>query len=46
MKKLTLNVEALGVESFDASLEAGFLVDVEMTRPQVCDPFTEGPRCP
>jgi hypothetical protein len=46
MKKLTLNVEALRVESFGASLEAEFFGDVEMTRPHVCDPFTEGPRCP
>jgi hypothetical protein len=46
MKKMTLNVEALGVESFNASPEAEFLGDVAMTRPQVCDPFTMGPHCP
>ena len=47
MKKLTLNVEALRVESFDASQEAEFLGDVEMTRPALCDNFTiMGPRCP
>ena len=48
MKKMTLNVEALRVESFDASSEAEFLDDaVEMTRPALCDNFTiMGPRCP
>lgn len=45
MKKLTMNVETLRVESFDASPEAGFLV-AEMTRPALCDNFTiMGPRC-
>ena len=47
MKKMTLNVEALRVESFDASPEAEFLSDAEMTRPALCDNFTIiGPRCP
>ena len=48
MKKLTLNLETLRVESFDASLEAGFLgAAAEMTRPALCDNFTiMGPRCP
>ena len=47
MKKLTLNVQTLRVESFDASSEAGFLdAVVEMTRPALCDNFTiMGPRC-
>jgi len=46
MKRLTLNLEALRVESFDASLEAELLV-VDMTRPGVCDNFTiMGPHCP
>ncbi len=47
MKKLTLNVEMLRVDSFDASPEARFLdAVVEMTRPALCDNFTiMGPRC-
>jgi len=46
MKKLTLNVETLRVESF--AVLAEFLdVVVEMTRPALCDNFTIiGPRCP
>jgi hypothetical protein len=47
MKKLTLNVETLRVESFDASSEAEFLGAAGMTRPALCDNFTiVGPRCP
>jgi hypothetical protein len=47
MKKLTLNLETLRVESFDASPEAEVLHVVEMTRPALCDNFTiMGPRCP
>jgi hypothetical protein len=46
MKKLTLNVEALRVESFDAAPAAGFLDDLAATRPHVCDPLTiVGPQC-
>jgi hypothetical protein len=49
MKKLTLNVEVLRVESFAVSAEARAmdLLDavVAATRPQVCDPFTMPPRC-
>jgi len=46
MKKLTLNVETLRVESF--AVLAEFLdVVVEMTRTALCDNFTIiGPRCP
>lgn len=47
MKKLTLNVETLRVESFAVSPQAraaDFLV--EATRPAICDNFTIlGPRC-
>jgi hypothetical protein len=47
MRKLTLKVETLRVESFDASPVAEFFDDiVGATRPQVCDPLTfVGPRC-
>ncbi|HEX8691146.1 MAG TPA: hypothetical protein VF746_01795 [Longimicrobium sp.] len=38
MQKLSLNVETLRVQTFVVSPET--LVAVEMTRPQVCDPFT------
>ncbi|HEX8691145.1 MAG TPA: hypothetical protein VF746_01790 [Longimicrobium sp.] len=47
MQKLSLNVETLRVESFDALPVAEFLDVVEMTRPALCDNFTiVGPRCP
>jgi hypothetical protein len=47
MKKLTLNLETLRVESFDASPQAEVLQVAEMTRPALCDNFTiMGPRCP
>ena len=39
MKTLTLNVETLRVESFDASPEAQVIV-AAATRPYLCDPLT------
>lgn len=49
MKKLTLQADALEVESFSTDVERdGDTVqppEFFATRPQVCDPLTVPPRC-
>lgn len=44
MEKLALDVDALRVQSFDAT-PAGGLLPGAATRPQVCDPLAVPPRC-
>jgi hypothetical protein len=49
MKKLTLNVEMLRVESFAVASQTAvaeyLTVVAEATRPLICDPATVPPRC-
>lgn len=47
MKRLTLDMEMLRVESFAVSPQspADFLTVVDATRPLICDPATVPPRC-
>ena len=46
MKKLTLDVAMLAVQSFQTDEAAGCTpAEFAATRPQVCDPFTLPPRC-
>jgi hypothetical protein len=46
MKKLTLQVDALTVESFPTGGANGPVEALLATRPGVCDPVTNHPRCP